>query len=206
MTLNRLIIFLICVNLAAIAGIFQFSRHVDDEVQTVSVEVETDMPHFIRKLIEHCQAPMSEARKAVLTNQLARITETAFLTRSHRESFVLLVCIESRFQPGAKSRAGAVGLTQVMPKYAAEFAGQCGLGKPSGDDLHDSEINLMIGACQFRKLLDSFDGNVGLALAAYNSGQFSITTKKAAALQMINLETANYLSRYLVLRGMTVTQ
>jgi soluble lytic murein transglycosylase-like protein len=71
-----------------------------------------------------------------------------------------LVWQESRWNPGAVSPKGAIGLTQLMPQTAREL----------GVDPTDPVANLAGGARYLRQLLNSFDGNVEKALAAYNAG------------------------------------
>jgi soluble lytic murein transglycosylase-like protein len=71
-----------------------------------------------------------------------------------------LVWQESRWNPAAVSPKGAVGLTQLMPQTAREL----------GVNPTDPVANLSGGARYLRKLLNSFDGNVEKALAAYNAG------------------------------------
>lgn len=71
-----------------------------------------------------------------------------------------LVWQESRWNPAAVSPKGAVGLTQLMPQTAREL----------GVDPTDPVANLAGGARYLRQLLNSFDGNVEKALAAYNAG------------------------------------
>ncbi len=71
-----------------------------------------------------------------------------------------LVWQESRWQPGAVSRAGALGLAQLMPATARTL----------GVDPRDPVANLEGGARFLRAQLDLFDGDVEKALAAYNAG------------------------------------
>ncbi|MBW2060090.1 MAG: lytic transglycosylase domain-containing protein [Deltaproteobacteria bacterium] len=68
---------------------------------------------------------------------------------------------ESRFDPQAISRKGAIGLMQVMPATAKA---------PSIRNLFDPHYNIQAGVKYLKKLLVMFDGNETLALAAYNSG------------------------------------
>jgi soluble lytic murein transglycosylase-like protein len=72
-----------------------------------------------------------------------------------------LVSQESGFNPSARSGAGAVGLTQLMPGTAA------GLGVTNPLDPVQS---LQGGAKYLRQQLDRFGGDAKLALAAYNAG------------------------------------
>lgn len=76
-----------------------------------------------------------------------------------------LVKVESAFQPRAKSRAGAVGYTQVLPSTARLY--EPGL---TVQQLYDRDTNLRIGFRYLRDLLDRYPTNVSLALLAYNRG------------------------------------
>jgi predicted ABC-type ATPase len=67
---------------------------------------------------------------------------------------------ESDYNQGAKSEAGAIGMMQLMPDTAA------GLGV----DPHDLAGNIDGGAKYLREMLDTFDGDVEKAVAAYNAG------------------------------------
>jgi hypothetical protein len=152
---------------------------------------------FTKRAMEMCKAAGTEGAKLVLAHQVTRAVEEMLAGRPAQEAAILLVCIESRFNYRAKSSAGAVGLTQVMPQYVKEFAARAGIpGQITADDLLDSEINLRIGIGQFRYLLSQHGQNVALALASYNAGLTSSTTKKTAALLPSNRETEGYLAKF----------
>lgn len=76
-----------------------------------------------------------------------------------------VVYVESRFNPRAISSAGALGLAQVMPKTARIFNPRL-----VNEDLFDAKTNLRIGFRFLRNLLDLYEGEVSLALLAYNRG------------------------------------
>lgn len=155
---------------------------------------------FIKSVIEECKAPISEARSLLLTEQITRVANRYFEKREEKEAFVFLICIESKFTDRAKSSVGAVGLTQVMPKFAQGFAQACGLGNLKTEDLQDAEMNLNIGGCWFSSLI-KYHHSIALALAAYNSGRDSSSVQKLQALANINSETANYVAKYTILKG-----
>ena len=77
-----------------------------------------------------------------------------------------LVRAESEFNHRAVSRVGAVGLTQLMPSTAKYFR----VNGTNRHNLYDRDTNLRIGFRYLKTLLDKYDGNVRLALLAYNRG------------------------------------
>jgi hypothetical protein len=73
--------------------------------------------------------------------------------------------VESGFNTRAVSSKGAQGLMQLMPTTAARYGVK---------DLHDPYQNLRAGAQHLRELLDNYNGDVTLALAAYNAGSGAV--------------------------------
>jgi hypothetical protein len=85
----------------------------------------------------------------------------------------LLVAIayaESEFNPRARSRAGAIGLMQVVPEPASwrEYEPRC--GEMTAQSLHEPRVNICFGAHILREFLTRHHGDTDHALAAYNNG------------------------------------
>jgi soluble lytic murein transglycosylase len=81
-----------------------------------------------------------------------------------------LVRQESVFDATAKSRAGAMGLTQLMPATAKSLAKSVLRSRYRRAFLYDPGVNAKLGAAYLKRLVDEFDGSVTMALAAYNGG------------------------------------
>jgi len=106
--------------------------------------------------------PQLSARRKSIEPIVQRIAQ------SHGVNPALLKAIievESGFNANALSPKGAVGLMQVMPATAARYG---------RFDLYSPEQNVDVGARYLRDLLAMFDGNVRLAVAAYNAGENAV--------------------------------
>ncbi len=102
----------------------------------------------------------------VKTSQFADIlAEAARKWNVRAELLRAIIAVESGFNPLAVSKRGARGLMQLMPETAKRFA---------VSNLFDPRANVLAGAQYLRALLDLFNDNVELAVAAYNAGERSV--------------------------------
>ena len=81
-----------------------------------------------------------------------------------------LIRQESRFVMDARSNVGAAGLMQVMPATAKWTARKIGLSQFRPEHLARHDTNIAIGTGYLKLVLDSFNGSMPLAAAAYNAG------------------------------------
>ena len=81
------------------------------------------------------------------------------------ELITAVISVESNFDHAAVSRKGAKGLMQLMPATASIMGVR---------DPHDPDENIDAGASHLRAMLDTFKGDLPLALAAYNAGEQNV--------------------------------
>ncbi len=81
-----------------------------------------------------------------------------------------LIRQESRFIMDARSHVGASGLMQVMPATARWTARKIGLTNFQPHHITDRDTNIAIGTGYLKMVLESFEGSMPLATAAYNAG------------------------------------
>ncbi len=138
-------------------------------------------PRF-RKLTPHVIAP----RPPVSVEDLElTINRHSFRQRIDPALVRAIIKAESDFVPSAVSRAGASGLMQLMPQTAAWLGVR---------NLFDPDENVGAGTRYFRYLLDRYDGDITLALAAYNAGEHQVD--RYQALPPIH-ETRQYVKKVL---------
>jgi len=81
-----------------------------------------------------------------------------------------LIRQESAFDEFAGSPAGAIGLMQLMPNTAKQIAGELNERWTNDFNLLNPLFNIKYGSAYFKKLLNRFNGNYALSIAAYNAG------------------------------------
>jgi len=109
----------------------------------------------------------------------------ALQAAAHREQLdpslvAAVIQVESKWNPGAVSHAGAVGLMQLEPTTAQFIASQP--GAPPGDPgrLGDSDVSINYGSWYLRYLINR-TGGVPAALVAYNAGEHNLAMWRARA-------------------------
>jgi len=106
--------------------------------------------------------PRDNIRRSALMPLITRTAQTLGVDHALLQA---LIDVESGFNPGARSPAGAMGLMQVMPATAARY-GRFDLMVPAQ--------NVEVGTRYLRDLLAMFKGDISLAVAAYNAGEYAV--------------------------------
>ena len=128
-----------------------------------NVTAAADKAHAAQRVQESSAAhkPVGAAQENLANPDLARMIHTAAAKYGVDPKLVSAVAeVESGGDQNAVSSAGAVGVMQLMPETAA------GLGV----NPYNMESNVEGGAKYLREMLDTFDGDVKKAVAAYNAG------------------------------------
>jgi soluble lytic murein transglycosylase-like protein len=107
-----------------------------------------------------------------------------------------VIWVESKFDRRARGQGGSLGLMQLMPKTAAGLAKQLGRKRNS----LDPDFNIHAGALLLAQLLKRFDGDLTLALAAYNRGAGTVA-KWVAAGEPLPEGTQGFVERVLTAKA-----
>lgn len=114
-------------------------------------------------------------RYSIPADLASTIFDVALSERVDPDLAFRLVKLESEFNPRATSRVGAVGLVQVMPSTAVLYDRSV-----TRETLYDPRTNLRIGFQYLRRLIGLYNGDVRLALLAYNLGEEAVDRARAA--------------------------
>ncbi|MCX6811531.1 MAG: lytic transglycosylase domain-containing protein [Candidatus Berkelbacteria bacterium] len=101
---------------------------------------------------------------------------------------------ESKFDPDVVSTQDAIGLMQILPDTANLLAKELGIDRLLRDDLFIPDVNIKFGSYYFRQLLDKYNGDVDLALAAYNAG-FGTVDKVDKNINNLPRETKDFIRK-----------
>jgi soluble lytic murein transglycosylase len=119
---------------------------------------------LVRRAIQHFSLPLEYA---TIIRQQAR--------EKHLDPALVAAVIyaETRFDPRT-SPTGALGLMQIEPATAKFLAHRSGGTSFTVADLGTPQVNIAYGSYYLRYLLNLYDGNVVMALAAYNAGETNV--------------------------------
>lgn len=131
---------------------------------TLAVGFAVVLTPFARKAINEFTLPLSHA-DLIRQQARAKQLDPALVAG--------VIYAESKFDPRPSS-AGAQGLMQLMPQTAEFLAHRSGGVTFQVSDLAKPQVNIAYGTYYLRYLIDHYNGNVMLALAAYNGGETNV--------------------------------
>jgi soluble lytic murein transglycosylase-like protein len=111
------------------------------------------------------------------------IDRTAKKYGVERELVHAVVAAESAYNAHAVSRAGAIGLMQVMPRTAADY------GVADALALFDPKVNVKTGTRHLKRLLGKYKNDYGRTIMAYNAGEGTVDRTNS---NVTYAETLNY--------------
>jgi len=137
------------------------------------------------------------ARAATERGALLRETTYAGLISAAAETYGVdpiliqaLIQVESNYQPRARSSKGAMGLMQLMPSVVREY---------NVKNVYDPATNIDAGVRKLKTLIDGMQGDLKLALAAYNAGEGAVSRFGGVPPYR---ETQTYVSKILGIAGL----
>jgi hypothetical protein len=184
-------------------GIRYHKDNLMSESAVVVVPPRYTVPEYLTTSMNLVSAKGTVAEREYVANTILRVLRETFnYDRDMAENYITLLALESKFDHKAKSHAQAIGIGQVIPKYASEFGRHCGLiFEPR--DMEIMELNLRASACRFKHLVETL-GSTSLALVAYNAGKSSESLKSLKKLVNIeNKEASNYVTKHTYIKEMT---
>jgi len=149
---------------------------VDEEPVNLSIPESESSPLTLEKIVEERVIPSGREQFAPMIQSAAE---------RHGLDVKLIEAViqtESNFNAEAVSPVGAQGLMQLMPATAAELG---------VTDAFDPEQNIQGGSKYLKQLMDRYDGDTKLALAAYNWGMGNLERHP----ERMPTETINYVAK-----------
>lgn len=171
-------------NLTSLNVTLQRINSIENNFQSLSsygIQPDSDFQKILDNSVKHSQKSDNTSR-ADIENLIDKYADKNGLDSNFVKAVIKQ---ESGFNPNATSHCGAMGLMQLMPATAE------GLGVTNA---YDVEQNIQGGTKYLKGLMDRFDNNKSLALAAYNAGPNAV--KKYGGIPPY-AETQNYVKKVL---------
>ena len=154
--------------LIALSVISSYSVKADiyvDLSQTDEISISNTLinPHYTLKIEE----PVTPQATKLIASDISHLPFNSEVIIAANETAIdpafihAVIAVESKHNPRAQSKKGAYGLMQLMPATAHRFKVL---------DRNDPKQNVLAGAKYLRELLNLFNGDLKLTLAAYNAG------------------------------------
>ncbi len=121
------------------------------------------------------EMPESFWYQAYPVANLDPVAEPGLLPGSDPFLIAAVIREESSFDFNAVSKAGAIGLMQLMPQTAERAARQLQFLEFEPEMLRDPRLNVRLGTWYMSRLLRRFEGNIVFAVAAYNAGPEAVS-------------------------------
>ncbi|HVH25812.1 MAG TPA: lytic transglycosylase domain-containing protein [Vicinamibacterales bacterium] len=170
--LNRVVPTIVCLGFVPTSGTAQIYTYLDangrlvlaNKPEPATASVGTDLP------ASPAATAVSERKDSAATRDRklmyeGLISEHARINDVRPELVKAVVQVESAYNPYAISPKGAQGLMQLMPGTAHQFGVR---------NAFNPEENVRAGVAYLRQLLDKYDNDEDLALAAYNAGPTAV--------------------------------
>ncbi len=139
------------------------SKKSEKAQKNIDRATESREEHVAKNGTKHSTKDLSRAEKEAAFDDIIEEASSAY---DVPQSFIKAVIkVESNFNPYAISRAGAQGLMQLMPSVAKNLG---------VEDPFDPRENIFGGTKLLRTLIDQYEGDINLILAAYNAGGVAV--------------------------------
>ncbi len=156
----------LCVLLLTNCGLTKADVYIDTSGDEIKISNVTNLEHYDIRITELEKTSSPQPSNSI--NTLPYHEYVAIAAQKFAIEPALLhavIAVESNHNPRAKSQKGAYGLMQLMPKTSKYL---------SVKNKQDPKQNIMAGARYLRELMNTFNDDMQLTLAAYNAGPATV--------------------------------